>query len=66
MIIKPLRHYKLGLIERLNDKDVKESNPSNKYRVTLPEGKLTPTGDNYIYALTIEEAKERINSSLFG
>ncbi len=66
MIIKHLRHYKLGLIERLNDKEVKKSNPANKYKVTLPDGKVNSNGDNYLYALTIDEAKELINLSLFS
>jgi len=66
MIIKRFRNYKLGLIERLNDKEVMQSNSTNKYLVTLPEGKFDSNGNNHLYALTIEEAKTLINVSLFN
>ena len=66
MIIKQFRNYKCGLIERLNDKEVIQSNPSNKYLVTLPQGKVNSTGENQLYALTVEEAKALINANLFN
>ena len=65
MIIKRFRHYKNGLIIRLDDKEVRKSNPNNKYLVTLPEGKVNLNGDNSVFTLTVEDAKDVINQCLF-
>jgi hypothetical protein len=65
MIIRRFRHYKTGLIERLNDKHVKQANLTNRYLVKLPEGKLNENGESHQFALTMEQAKHIINTSLF-